>query len=134
MPLVKTSDGKEWYDPRRAALWEKSVQAERSLSDLSKAPGGLAHEQAIKEHGPVKSYRYDAEGNGRHRVTLYHSDGASSTSVHPQAYRAHSIAAQALGIDNPPAAVETHQRSKDHPIGPKEDAAIRTHDHQVVEE
>lgn len=133
MGIYKADDGREFYDKRRLNLYNKSVQAERSLSDLSQAPGGLAHEQAIKEHGPVRSYRYDAEGSGRHRLTFWHADGKTSTSVHPQAYRAHSLAAQALGIDNPPAAVETHQRSKEHPIGPKEHEAIRHNDHAAPE-
>lgn len=134
MPLVKTSDGKEFYDPRRAHLYEKSIQGEKSRNDLANAPGGPAHAQAIREHGPVREVHYVVEGSGRHRLTFTHSDGRQSTSVHPQAFRAHSIMASALGIDNPPAAVETHQRARDHSIGPKEEENIRRNDHQEEEE
>lgn len=134
MPIIKASDGHEFYDPRRAHLYEKSLKAEQSKKDLINAPGGRAHEAAINEHGPVREVHYVSEGSGRHRLTFKHADGATSTSVHPQAYRAHSIMAQALGIDNPPAAVETHQRSRQYPIGPKENAEIRRHDNQETDD
>jgi hypothetical protein len=134
LSIHKASDGKEFFDPRRAHIYERSLTAEKSRQDLISAPGGVQHEAAIKEHGPVRKVIYDLEGAGRHRLTFTHADGGTSSSVHPQAYRAHSIVAQALGIDNPPAAVETHQRSRQYPIGPKENAEIRRHDHQEAEE
>ena len=132
--IHKASDGHEFFDPRRAHIYEKSLKAEQSKKDLISAPGGAAHEAAINEHGPVREAHYTVEGGGRHRLTFTHADGQTSTSVHPQAYRAHSIMGQALGVDNPPAAVETHQRSRDYPIGKKEESEIRRHDHQEAEE
>lgn len=134
MPILKASDGKEFFDPRRVHIYERSLMAEKSKQDLISAPGGVQHEAAIKEHGPVREAHYKVEGGGRHRLTFTHADGGTSTSVHPQAYRAHSVMAQALGIDNPPAAVETHQRSKQYPIGHKENQEIRRADHQETED
>jgi len=128
--IHKASDGHEFFDPRRAHIYEKSLKAEQSKKDLISAPGGAAHEAAIKEHGPIRKAVLDMSEPGRHRLTFTHMNGKESTSVHPQAYRAHSIMGQALGVDNPPAAIETHQRSRQYPIGPKENAEIRRHDHQ----
>lgn len=134
MPVIKASDGHEFYDPRRARLYERSLMEDKSRRDIENAPGGPAHAAAIKEHGPVREVKYAAEGSGRHRLTFTHADGKTSTSVHPEAYRAHSIMASALGIDNPPAAINTHQRAKNAAIGPKENENIRRNDHREEED
>jgi hypothetical protein len=132
--IHKAADGHEFYHPAQLRIYEEHLKSQESKQRLIDAPGGAAHEAAIKEHGPVREVHYTSEGMGRHRLTFTHQDGGKSTSVHPQAYRAHSIMASALGIDNPPAAVETHQRSRNMSIGPKENEDIRRHDHQEDEE
>lgn len=130
MPVLKATDGHEFYHPAQLRIYEEHLKSQEAKQKLIDAPGGAAHEAAIKDHGPVREVHYQAEGMGRHRLTFTHQDGKTSTSVHPQAYRAHSIMASALGIDNPPAAVETHQRGRNAPIGPKEETEIRRNDHQ----
>ena len=131
--IRKASDGHEFYHPAQLRIYEQHLKSQEAKQRLIDAPGGAAHEAAIKEHGPVREVHYVSEGMGRHRLTFTHQDGRESTSVHPQAYRAHSIMASALGIDNPPAAIETHQRSRNQPIGPKEEKNIRENDHQEAE-
>lgn len=105
---------------------------DRWLRESQKAPGGPSHKDSLDQHGFVKDVRIVREGNGRHRVTAIHQDGTKYTSVQPEAYRAHEIARELLGIEPPPA-VATHSRARSHPQGPKEDERIRKEDSREEE-
>jgi hypothetical protein len=56
-------------------IYEEHLKSQEAKQRLIDAPGGAAHEAAIKEHGPVRGYSVDVEGMGRHRLTLRHADG-----------------------------------------------------------
>ncbi len=115
----KASDGREFGNPAQARLYEKSL-AERGMDDVKNAPGGEEHEHNVKMHGIVKETTIKFDGPGRWRHTATHADGTKTTSVHPEAYRAHQVQAKYLGVDQAPPAIETHNRSRSHPVGPKE--------------
>ena len=74
-----------------------------------------------------------SDGPGRWRLTTKHADGQESTSVHPQVWRAHEVAGKYLNPDGPPGALETHQRARSHPTGPKEDERIAKEDGRSTE-
>lgn len=116
-------DGKEFGHPMQGRKYDQWLQQKE------KAPGGPQHEHDIRAHGPVREVTIKREGLGRHVLTAKHADGYVHQSVHPEAFRAHQIQAQMLGIDEPPPAVQTHARSRAHPIGPKEEDRIRHEDH-----
>lgn len=116
-------DGKQFTHPMQGQVHD------RWLRDSEKAPGGPTHKDALLQHGPVKKIVIEREGMGRHRVTATHQDGETHTSVHPEAYRAHEITRELLGIEPPPA-IQTHSRARAQPQGPKEEDRIRKEDHR----
>ena len=85
----------------------------------ARAPGGLAHEEAVRLHGPARSISMTVSGNGRFEVTSKHADGFTYKGVHPQAYVAHDVIGHLSGV-NAPIAVETHNKARQYPTGPKE--------------
>lgn len=135
----RTSDGHEFPTRQRAELYERSLPEQRSLvargkDDFENAPGGAAWEHDRKTHGPVLESTIKYEGPGRWRVTAKHGDGYTHTSVHPQRARADEVQDHLLDLDQPPAALQTHQRAKATPQGPKESERIRLEDHREDEE
>ena len=129
----KASDGREFGNPAQARLYEKSL-ADRGADDVANAPGGEQYEADVKAHGTVHEAHIKAEGNGRWRLTTTHADGAKSTSVHPQWFRAHELAGKYFDPDGKPAALETHQRARAHPAGPKEEERIAREDGREVDD
>lgn len=103
------------------------------LVQKDKAPGGTSQQQALKDNGPVRSITMTREGMGRHRLSVEHFNGTKSTEVHPEAFRAHQVMAAYLGIDTPPPAIQTHQRARSQPTGPKEAENLREQDHRNPE-
>lgn len=101
----------------------------KSQQDLKEAPGGTSWENDLKMHGPVKKIVLERTQLGRQELKATHADGYEHQSVHPEAFRAHQIMGQLLGIEAPPA-IQTHQRAKAHPIGPKETGRIARDDHE----
>jgi len=97
------------------------------LDTEAKAPSGRIHEQGVKDHGLPVEVRVKNEGGGRHRVTMVHADGKESTSVHPEAFRAFDVARETY-VPPPPPAIDTHARSRVHPVGEKEIQRIRRED------
>lgn len=104
------------------------THADRGRQDAEDAPGGQQHLADIKQHGVVSEAHIVSEGNGRWRLTTKHADGQESTSVHPQWFRAHELAGRYFDPDGKPPALETHQRSRNAPVGPKEDARVAKED------
>lgn len=125
--MFKAKDGKEFGHPEQARLYDKSLDTKEN------APGGPSHLHDLREHGPVKKITIERTGNGRHEVRAVHQDGFRSQSVHPEAFRAHEIARELLGIEPPPA-IQTHSRARSQPTGPKEDERIRQEDGREEDE
>ena len=117
----KASDGKTFQHAGQYRKYQDWLDVE------SKAPSGRNHEQGVRDHGLPKRVIIDNEGSGRHRVTMIHADGEKSTSVHPEAYRAMDIARETY-VPPPPEAIQTHARSRAHPVGDKEIKRIREED------
>jgi hypothetical protein len=113
MPTYTATDGKQFHHTQQYRKYQDW------LDQQEKAPTGNQHKQAILDHGNVRHIEIDVEGSGRHRVTMKHADGSISTSVHPQAFRALEVAKEHY-VPPAPAAIETHARSRAHPVGPKE--------------
>lgn len=130
--IYKARDGKEFHDTIRGRKYDAWLAKESEL-DTKEAPGGPTHKADLEEHGFVKKITISREGNGRHRVEAVHQDGFHHNSVHPEAYRAHDIARDLLGIEPPPA-LGTHSRSRTQPRGPKEDERIAREDGREVPE
>ena len=120
------SDGKVFQHAGQYRKYQDWLDVE------AKAPTGRAHEQGVKDHGLPKRVIIDNEGNGRHRVTMIHVDGEKTTSVHPEAYRAMDVARETY-VPPPPEAIQTHARSRVHPVGEKEIARIRKEDGEQEE-
>lgn len=131
---VKASDGKRFATVSQARRYEESIGnlQRTSLSDLAKARGGPSHQDDLNQHGFVKKLSIERDGNGRHKVTAVHNDGFKHQSVHPEAYRAHDIARELLGIEPPPA-LATHSRSRAQPRGPKEDERVAKEDSREID-
>lgn len=118
------------YEEAEGNLWRPSLtdsMARKGAEEVSDAPGGPSQEEAVRQHGLAKKVTITREGNGRHRIEAQMADGSSYTSVHPEAYRAHDIAKDLLGIEAPPA-FQTAGRARSQPIGPKEEERIRWED------
>lgn len=135
----RAKDGKRFSNSIQGRRYDESLapaasHATQGRADFDKAPGGNQHEHFAKIHGPARRITIEAEGNGRHRVTVVHSDGERSTSVHPEGFRAFQVGQAAYGISDAPPAVQTHQRARAQPIGPKEDERLKHEDQRVVEE
>lgn len=126
----KARDGRIFPSVVQGRAYDRSL-AERGGDDVEAAPGGPQHEHDLKTHGIAKSIKIEYDGPGRWRHTSEHADGYKSTSVHPEAYRAHEVAKNYLGIEPPPA-VQTHARSRAHPVGPKESERLDAEDGRVV--
>ncbi len=126
MATFTASDGKTFHHAQQHQKYQNW------LDEKEKAPSGNVHKQAILDHGNVRGINISVEGAGRHRVTLKHADGATSTSVHPQSYRALEVAKE-FYVPPPPDAIETHARSRVHPTGPKEADRVRREDGRVDE-
>lgn len=123
----KATDGREFthaglYHNYQRGLDEDAREqlAQKSAQQIEDAPGGPEHEANIKAHGPVleSTIKYDGAGRWRHIAT--HRDGSKSESVHPEAFRAQQIQGRYFGIDEPPPAIKTHQRSRQVPTGERE--------------
>lgn len=114
-------------DGRRFAHPMQARARDRWLEQEDKAPGGPAHEEAARLHGPASRVVIETEGAGRHRVTSTHPDGFTHTSVHPERFRAFETGSSLAGVEAPPA-VATHGRARAHPTGPKEDERQRHED------
>ncbi len=125
--MITARDGKTFSHPMQAAKYE------RWLDEKDRAPGGTAHDEAARLHGPAKRVTIEREGLGRHVVTSEHVDGFKHQSVHPEAFRAHQVGAALLGIEAP-AAVQTHSRARAHPTGPKESDRLASEDGRRSEE
>ena len=117
------------YEEAEGNLWRPSLTdtARRSAEDVADARGGAAHEDAVRQHGLAKKVTITREGMGRHRIEAELADGTRHTSVHPEAFRAHDIAKELLGIEAPPA-FQTSGRARSQPTGEKESDRIRRED------
>lgn len=131
----KAKDGRTFTHPMQGQAYDRGLAEEGH--DLTKeAPGGPQHEDAIRHHGLANKIiieRGPEVGNGRTRLTAIHADGHKHTSVHPEAYRAHDLGRELLGIEAPPA-LQTHSRARSQPRGPKEDERVAKEDSREVEE
>lgn len=128
------SDGKMFPSVSQARLYDEANGhlTRKSLADIEDAPGGPAHQDAIKHHGIAQKITIERVGNGRTRVESTHQDGFKHTSVHPETFRAHDIARELLGIEPPPA-LQTHSRARSQPTGPKEEERVRKEDNREEE-
>lgn len=129
----RASDGKVFPSRMRAEKYQASI-AQKGKDDFDNAPGGASWEHDRKQHGPVTESTIKMDGTGRWLVKAKHGDGHVHQSVHPQRARANEVQEHLLDLDNPPAALQTHQRSKAHPQGPKESDRIREEDHREDED
>lgn len=129
--IYTAKDGKRFNNNIQGRKYDESLGAlhRNSLADLAGARGGLAHQDAVTQHGLARKVTIEREGNGRHRVTAVMADGHKHTDVHPEAFRAHDIARELLGIEAPPA-IQTHGRARSQPTGPKEDERVRKEDNR----
>ncbi len=127
-------DGKTFPNAIQGRKYDESIGGLKrdSLSDLAKARGGPSHSDDLAQHGFVKKVSIIREGNGRHKVEAVHQDGFKHQSVHPEAYRAHDIARELLGIEPPPA-LGTHSKARTQPRGPKEDERVAKEDSRTVD-
>jgi hypothetical protein len=128
-------DGRHFTHPLQGRTYDKSL-AEEGHDQTKDAPGGPQHEEAVRAHGLASKIiieRGESVGNGRTRLTAIHADGFKHTSVHPEAYRAHDLGRELLGIEAPPA-LQTHSRARSQPRGPKEDERVAQEDSREVEE
>lgn len=128
----KAKDGRSFTHPMQGQAYDRSL-AEEGQQQTKDAPGGPQHEEAVRAHGLAKKVIIERDGNGRTRLTATHADGFKHTSVHPEAYRAHDLGRELLGIEAPPA-LQTHSRARSQPRGPKEDERVASEDHREVEE
>ena len=128
----KAKDGRSFTHPMQGQAYARGL-AEEGQQQTKDAPGGPQHEEAVRAHGLAKKVIIERDGNGRTRLTATHADGFKHTSVHPEAYRAHDLGRELLGIEAPPA-LQTHSRARSQPRGPKEDDRVASEDHREVEE
>jgi hypothetical protein len=126
------TDGRHFTHPLQGRNYDRSL-AEESEKQTKDAPGGPQHEEAVRQHGLAKKVVIERDGNGRTRLTATHADGFKHTSVHPEAYRAHDLGRELLGIEAPPA-LQTHSRARSQPRGPKEDERVAQEDSRVIDE
>jgi len=129
----QASDGHAFPTRNRADKYQQSL-VDRGREDFAKAPGGQSWENDRRLHGPVLDSTIRYEGPGRWRVEAKHADGHVHSSVHPQRSRANEVQEHLLDLDQPPAALQTHQRSRAQPQGPKETERIREEDHRERED
>lgn len=125
-------DGRHFTHSMQGRAYDKSL-AEEGQDKIKDAPGGPQHEEAVRAHGLAKKVIIERDGNGRTRLTATHADGFKHTSVHPEAYRAHDLGRELLGIEAPPG-LQTHSRARSQPRGPKEDERVANEDNREVEE
>ena len=128
----KAKDGREFTHPMQGQAYDRGL-AEEGQEQTKEAPGGPQHEDAIRQHGLASKVVIERDGNGRTRLTATHADGFKHTSVHPEAYRAHDLGRELLGIEAPPA-LQTHSRARSQPRGPKEDERIAQEDSREIED
>lgn len=129
----KAKDGKILPTVMQGRKYDESL-AEKSKSETENAPGGPEHIENVRAHGVVHKSVIEFEGNGRWRHTATHADGVESTSVHPQWHRAHDVQAMYFDPDGKPGALETHQKSRSHPVGPKESERLDKEDGRVQDD
>lgn len=123
------------YEESEGNLWRPSLRdtatAQKSADDVANAPRG-GHQGVTRAHGLAHKTTVEQDGNGRWRVTSWHRDGFSHTSVHPEYYRAKDVANELHGSEPPPG-LATMGRARSQPTGPKEDERIRREDSREEE-
>lgn len=128
----KAKDGRHFTHPMQGQAYDRGL-ADEGQEQTKEAPGGPQHEDAIRQHGLANKVVIERDGNGRTRLTATHADGFKHTSVHPEAYRAHDLGRELLGIEAPPA-LQTHSRARSQPRGPKEDERIAQEDSREIDD
>lgn len=131
-------DGRRFGHPVQGRKYDESLErdkseTERGKQDVESAPGGEMWEADLNAHGMVTKITIENEGPGRWRHTALHADGIESTSVHPEAYRAHQVAGHYMALEPPPA-IATHSRARSFPVGPKEKERLDREDNREVED
>lgn len=131
----RASDGREFTHEGLYRNYQRGLDQDardrlalKGQRQIENAPGGPEHEANIKAHGPVleSTIKYDGAGRWLHIAT--HQDGIKSKSVHPEVFRAQQIQGRYFGIDEPPPAIKTHQRSRQVPTGEREQERIDRED------
>jgi len=126
----RAGDGRVFPNVQQGRQYDYYLQSlpGRGREMTNQAPGGPAHEMAVRNHGTAKELHIVYQGPSRWRATSVHADGHRHTEVRPEAYLAHQIGGTLLGSDNPPLGIATHRNSRNQPIGPKENDEIRKAD------
>jgi len=136
MPYSKVDPTRHFNSQLRADKFDRAAREERGLQDQGRSDVDNAPNEDIAfagaRHGIVVEHHYKVVGNGQHEVYLKFADGFEHTSRHPEQFRAHQIATRAMGLDDPPPAIRTHNRARAHPVGPKEDERLAREDHREV--
>ena len=120
------TDGRKFMHHQLGRRYDDALAA-RGEQHAQNAPGGPFAQAAFKEHGHAQKVIIEREGLGRHRITVEHVDGAKSTHVAPDAFRAQQMAGELLQVEPMPSGA-VHARSRQFPVGEREEKAQRAFD------
>lgn len=125
------ADGRRFMQHQLGRNYDNYL-AQQGADAAINAPGGPFSGASIKQHGHVRSVTIEREGMGRHRITAHHVDGADTTQVVPDAFRAHALAGELLQVEPMPSGA-VHQRSRSLPVGEREVTEQKKFDQETDE-